>query len=1115
MNLLISLLGLSVAAGVIWFYGPLLSTQTFAPFATTEKRVYAILFCVLAWTLKFLLIDMDFTNIWQQNNPHIRHHVKLMINRFHGAMRFMKRTTINSHGRTVSLKDLPWFLLIGPAQSGKTTLLAHSRINYILARQFTPTAPEHFEPSENCDWWVTRDNGIIDVPSKYIFDNNTKKNNIAGLQHILWKFFLALLKKQGGKKNINGIVIAIPLPEIMKLNDQKQFHGTIQTLAKSINDIQSSLQKQLPCYLVITKCDLLAGFKAFFAESTDDEIAQSWGIMLPGSKKSDRIEQIFTSHFNALIKKLNEQLLWRLHQERDPLTRPAIKDFPLQIEKLKGVAMDFIKQLHHGSGRCYLRGVYLTSAIQTRPDITHAIHDEDVNHTERAIQLLKGPTTQSRSYFIKQFITNSLIIPPQNLIPIQNQSKRGRYAVYAASTAAFTVAAITLGLDFKTGIAQTHEIKSSLAEYHHVLRQFHNPNESMLKTLALLERLQNSIKAEHHANILQTLLSYYSNKSQKSTSLVYNHALQAFLMPEIKNYLADYLNNPVNKDNDSLYSTLKAYLMLGDSSHFDPAYVRNVLEQIVPNTFSKTNQLLHHFDEAAKQVRPIQLDNKLITDTRQYLFSLRGIQLGNVILRSLDSNIVPSDSLLGSDVQTNALFSSTNGEASVERMFIGKNFINVFEQQIQIAAQEAAGGNWILGENPHHSQNPTYTAELADEIRSDYVKRYAFVWENMIDTIKIESPRDLEQADAIISNLTSYDSPLLKILNTIYENTYFEPIVTASPKLQSLGRLIDKSSPEKNQLYLILSNLEELHHYIQPVLSANDSRKAAYQLIAKRLQHPDETDPITKLRMSAERSPMPLKGWINQLTNDIWHYLLKNSMRYLDTSWMEHVSKPYQSYIADRYPFNRDADEEVSLKKFAHFFGKPGVVVSYFNQYLTPFVDTSKPEWKWKKIHNQELPLSPEVLRQIQQAMKIHHAFFPNNDDNVSVPFALQQQKLGKNITSIRFTMNSKVVLDKRNNDTPIAMEWPYDIDGKYSSIELNLAGKNPVEMDFPGAWGWFKLINNAYESSKSSKEIILNFSKDKQPAQYLLTTQSKNNLFIAMNLHHFSLPDQLTTLKT
>ncbi len=45
---------------------------------------------------------------------------------------------INKHGTNINLSELPWQLLIGPPRAGKTTLLANSSINFILAKQFKP-----------------------------------------------------------------------------------------------------------------------------------------------------------------------------------------------------------------------------------------------------------------------------------------------------------------------------------------------------------------------------------------------------------------------------------------------------------------------------------------------------------------------------------------------------------------------------------------------------------------------------------------------------------------------------------------------------------------------------------------------------------------------------------------------------------------------------------------------------------------------------------------------------------------------------------------------------------------------------------------------------------------
>ena len=1035
-----------------------------------------------------------------------------MIHRFRGAINFINNTTINQHGKTQSLKELPWFVLLGPAGAGKTAMLARSNAPYVLQKNLSSSNPLHFEPSDNCDWWVTRNACIIDVPSKYLSTNTTANADNPDAPQVPWEFFLSLLKKRSRQQKLGGIVIALPLPESMRQDNSASLHETLSTLSQRINDIRMTIKGHIPCYLVVTKCDMIAGFHEFFAEASDEELTQPWGIMLPRANKSEQMEHSFDIHFNELIRKLNQQLLCRLHQERNPIARPYIKNFPLQIERLKTNLIELIKQLDLESKDCDLQGVYLTSALQSTLKAETANFNDNGEADEQGLQIFKEPAPRSRSYFIRQFITHGLMPAARSITKNNRHMKRKQYALYAASASAIIAAAALLGRDFKTGFDHPNQIQTNLTAYRHVLQQFHNPNESMSKTLLLLDALQESKIAEENKGLFKKVLSYYSDKSQKNTAAVYFNALQAFLIPEIRNYFADYLRNPINQNAESIYGVFKAYLMLGDMKHFDSGYIRTTLTDILPKTFKQTTHLLHHFDVALERYQPIELDNTTISRTRKYLLSLRGSQLGYIILKGMDSNTHDSDALLGNNVKTNALFTSKNSTLLIPAMFTGKNFVSVFEQEIRIAADEVTTGNWILGTDFRLNANPNYASDVAEQLRTTYIKQYADAWETALANIQIEKPHDLEQADAIITSMTSYDSPLLRILSNIHENTFFEPITTASPRLFNIGQLIDRNNPSKTELYQILSNLEALHNYLQPVLSAANPKKAAYQLITKRMQHQGELDPITKLRLAADQSPMPLKGWINQLTNDTWHFLLKDGMRYIDTSWSEKVTSRFRNQIAHRYPFSSDALDEVSYPRFTRFFGRPGIITTFYQNYLSPYIDTSKPQWAWKKLDGQELPFSEEGLKQIQQAMKIHHAFFPNDDNKLQIPFALRQKDLSKQIASIKLNINSKVIVDKRsNNHGTYALTWPYNYDVKFSSVELNLAGEEPIQLDFPGPWGWFRLVSQSYEGSRSTDEILLNFSKKKYPAKYSLKTRGKLNPFDATNLRQLDLPDQLS----
>ncbi|TAK78237.1 MAG: hypothetical protein EPO11_01545, partial [Gammaproteobacteria bacterium] len=151
-------------------------------------------------------------------------------------------------------------------------------------------------------------------------------------------------------------------------------------------------------------------------------------------------------------------------------------------------------------------------------------------------------------------------------------------------------------------------------------------------------------------------------------------------------------------------------------------------------------------------------------------------------------------------------------------------------------------------------------------------------------------------------------------------------------------------------------------------------------------------------------------------------------------------------------------------------------------------------------------------LRQIQQAIQIHHVFFPNDDDKLYVQFALQPYEIDKNIKTVRLTINDKQISDDRlSPKTPHVMVWPSNAETKMTSIDFTLLNQKTINRTFPGAWGWFTLVNQSFESALSHKEIILNLSANDQAVKYVLFTERKLNPFLSLDLSHFQLPDQLT----
>lgn len=854
---------------IIWFSGPYLTLAGDHPLETSEKRFYLIALLFLGWILKFIFLDTQPKKIKKDINtltPETAKKIQHLQGKFNGAIEFLKKTTITKHGKKINLMNLPWFLCIGPHQAGKTTLLANSQVNFILAKQFKTENNQSVPPSDSCDWWVTRDLVLVDIPGHYLLSSSKNTSAHAIAYHTLWQHLLSLIKKSHHKKPLHGVIVAIPFPELIKQQKNPHNNAFVHDLRKRINDLLQSFGHDLPIHFIITKCDLLPGFNEFFSEASSDETAQAWGITLPPLTEADNLVESFTQRFNGLIKRLNKQLIPKLHQERNVNIRSYIKDFPLHIERLKEAMIQFLKALM--LPQLNLQSLYLTSGHQETSDdngfLTHQ------HYSTQALQLLANPPILIRGYFIRQLISHHLLA---NTIP--NDMKRlqknvlKRRLTYATAITSVLIAAIILGRDFEESLQKVNAIQDDLAKYQWDIQKNKIQGDHLLHALPLLTALQEA--CTHSTN--QLLLTIYSKKSQQTASLVYQQAQQTIVLPEIKHYFERYLQSIDNKNPEQVYGILKAYLMLGDPEQFNANYIFQTLQPLIPTMDKNTLKSFTFQIQSALSAlhTPMTLDDDLIADVRKQLWSLASTSLSLVMLKNIDDNQIDKPLGLGTHLGNPPVFLSHSVATQIQTMFTESAFSKIVNDEINQVASDALRGNWIIGINPIQP-NQAMIDDLAQQLHTLYIANYVDIWESLLANLQLNTARTLAEQDAMIAIMTSNTSPLLQMLDTVKRNTTFAPIMTASPKLHSLSTLLTNAN-EPSGLYAIFINLKQLHLYLQTMLNTPEGIVHA---TTQHNQHP-ANDPITQLHTLAEQSPEPMKTWLNTIANQTWDLMVKEA----------------------------------------------------------------------------------------------------------------------------------------------------------------------------------------------------------------------------------------------
>ncbi|HEY6877666.1 MAG TPA: type VI secretion protein IcmF/TssM N-terminal domain-containing protein, partial [Polyangiales bacterium] len=157
-----------------------------------------------------------------------------------------------------ALYRLPWYTIIGPPASGKTTVLRNSGLKF----PYLPGTGDRLKGvggTRNCDWWLTNHAILLDTAGRWTLEDDDRDE---------WLAFLDLLKRHRGKRPLNGVIAAVSVAGDEATSIGSLSVAEVQTLATTmrerLDEITGQLGLALPVYLMFTKCDLVPGFVETF-----------------------------------------------------------------------------------------------------------------------------------------------------------------------------------------------------------------------------------------------------------------------------------------------------------------------------------------------------------------------------------------------------------------------------------------------------------------------------------------------------------------------------------------------------------------------------------------------------------------------------------------------------------------------------------------------------------------------------------------------------------------------------------------------------------------------------------------------------------------------------------
>lgn len=254
--------------------------------------------------------------------------------------------------------QLPWYLLLGSPQAGKTALLANSGLRFPLAATQRKTGG-----TADCDWWLGEEAVFLDTAGRYLFQDGQP-----AVEQVTWLGFLQLLRTHRPRQPLNGLLVFVSIADFLR-RDTGQRSRCAQSIRLRIQELHEQLGTRFPVYVLFTKMDLLAGFADFFEDLDDEGRQQVWGMSFPylNDPKQSSVMH-FRQEFSLLEGRLYQQLITKMDKAHSMESRRSRYLFPQQFSLLGDDLQVFLEHVFQPSrydSAAMLRGVYFTSATQT------------------------------------------------------------------------------------------------------------------------------------------------------------------------------------------------------------------------------------------------------------------------------------------------------------------------------------------------------------------------------------------------------------------------------------------------------------------------------------------------------------------------------------------------------------------------------------------------------------------------------------------------------------------------------------------------------------------------------------------------------------------------------
>ena len=993
--------------------------------------------------------------------------------------------------------QLPWYVIIGPSGAGKTTALLNCGLNFPTAVAGEYRALRGQPKTPNCDWWFTDEAVLIDTAGRYVTQDDNAAADADG-----WKAFLDLLKTHRPLQPLNGIIVAIPAPDFA---DARKMAGHTENIRARLAEVGGTLGQDLPVYLLVTKVDLLAGFREYFARSTDAESDQVFGATAPGSDISN--DAVLTG-FDALVTSVASRVVDRMQGEPQMHLRGRIAAFPGQLVSLRepiAALMAALAQKSRFDNPARLRGVYFASAIQTGNPVDRILLDVGAAASASAHAVGQG-----RSYFLRRFFAD-LVIPEQGMAgrnAAGEKAARQRYVLSCvAAVAALVVATGLWTWGYFRNAALIDSVYQTASDYTQASQQ----GEGVDRDMASLDVLGKAVATMDKASDFGLGLGQ-GGRLTGDLRGIYGRDLQKRLTPLLAN-LAEQRLAADTAAPSALYDDLKAYLILGGRG---PRQGEQVVAWVQPawaarggpNADVQAGQLAQHTSALfAGAFNPVAIDTGRVEAARTVLraqpaavrvygrIKSKVLADGGQLWTARD-NAGPSPDMVFAP--TGAFAPGAGIPALFTRSGYDKSFVPTLAKGPELLQEE----KWVVGDSGTTQMSPSELISLKGDLERLYFGEFLTRWQTYLASIQLKEVHSLGENVQRLRDASGPLSPIKPLLRAIAKATDMTSSTGAGAAAQAAGGMVSVPTSLTNAATLagaagatapqgpagraeVISAFANLRTFVgtgdgapvDAVLQSMGQLADKLNLIAvmpggggdaASQQSTEAKALILQLDQTGGGLPIPASLWAATIASDASVALGGQRLAAMGAALSANFGDACTQTLQRAYPVQPGAAADLSVADFTVFFSPQGRFAKFVSDEVGSYIDRAGPVWQ-AKPNAGEVGLTEANVRALQAADTITHTFFASDPNSARLTYQIEPVAL-TGAASVTLDADGQSLTYDGKSPIPSTFNWP---GAGGADVKFTPTGGGAAQTrSWTGAWAIFRLAKVAAIKAGASPVI-------------------------------------------